>query len=127
MRTLFIIIFFFINISVSQNIDVNNEFNYNFLRSSIINGDIETDYSLNIRPLSLNNFGEFLTNQNKSIFKNDKANIELKTMGIDYFIEFNSHHPYNRNNGSMIPNKGYQHIISPGIFFRLGPLSVQLN
>ncbi len=127
MRTLFIIIFFFINISVSQNIDVNNEFNYNFLRSSIINGDIETDYSLNIRPLSLNNFGEFLTNQNKSIFKNDKANIELKTMGIDYFIEFNSHHPYNRNNGSMIPNKGYQHIISPGIFFRLGPLSVQLK
>ena len=27
----------------------------------------------------------------------------------------------------MIPNKGYQHIISPGIFLKLGPLSVQLK
>ena len=23
----------------------------------------------------------------------------------------------------MIPNRGYQHIISPGLFFKLGPLS----
>ena len=42
-------------------------------------------------------------------------------------MEFNSNHPYNRNNGTMIPNKGYQHIISPGIFFKLGPLSIQLK
>ena len=34
---------------------------------------------------------------------------------IDYNLEFNSNHPYNRNNGTMIPNRGYQHIISPGV------------
>ena len=27
----------------------------------------------------------------------------------------------------MIPNRGYQHIISPGFFLRLGPLSIQLK
>ena len=48
-------------------------------------------------------------------------------MGLDYFLEYNTHHPYNRNNGTMIPNRGYQHIISPGLFFKLGPLSVQLK
>ena len=27
----------------------------------------------------------------------------------------------------MIPNKGYQHIISPGFFIRFGPLSIQIK
>ena len=27
----------------------------------------------------------------------------------------------------MIPNRGYQHIISPGLFFKLGPLTIQLK
>ena len=50
--------------------------------------------------------------------------IEFKSLGIDYFLEYNTHHPYNRNNGTMIPNRGYQHIISPGLFLKLGPLSI---
>ena len=27
----------------------------------------------------------------------------------------------------MIPNRGYQHIISPGIIFKIGPLNIQLK
>ena len=27
----------------------------------------------------------------------------------------------------MIPNKGYQHIISPGLFIKTGPLQFNLN
>ena len=53
--------------------------------------------------------------------------IQIKTLGIDYFIEYNSHHPYNRNNGTMIPNRGYQHIISPGIFIKTGPLNYSIS
>jgi hypothetical protein len=52
---------------------------------------------------------------------------KIKILPIDYNIEFNSHHPYNRNNGSMIPNRGYQHIISAGIYAEIGPLSIQLK
>ena len=48
--------------------------------------------------------------------------IGLPGKGIDYFLEYNTHHPYNRNNGTMIPNRGYQHIISPGLFFKIGPI-----
>ena len=36
-------------------------------------------------------------------------------------------HPYNRNNGSMIPNRGYQHIVSTGFYLEFGPLSVQFK
>ena len=37
------------------------------------------------------------------------------------------YHPYNRNNGSMGPNRGYQHILSAGIYAEIGPLSIQLK
>ena len=92
-----------------------------------MSSDLETDYSFNIRPLKSEEFGELFDSQIKSVFNNISESIQIKTLGIDYFTEFSSHHPYNRNNGTMIPNRGYQHIISPGLFFKLGPLSIQLK
>ena len=56
-----------------------------------------------------------------------KGNGKIKILPIDYNTEFNSHHPYNRNNGSMIPNRGYQHIVSAGIYAEIGLLSIQLK
>ncbi len=112
----------------SQNINTNNDYNYNKLRNSILLGELTTNYSLNTRPLNLNeNLESLFKNQFKLIYKNKKENIKIKSLGIDYFIEFNSHHPYNRNNGTMIPNRGYQHIVSPGIFLEIGPLSIQFK
>ena len=111
----------------SQNIDINNNFNYNLIRSSILNGDIKSEYSLNIRPLEYNSFKSILNNEYVTIINNQKKTIEIKFLGVDYFLEFNSKHPYNRNNGTMIPNRGYQHIISPGIFIKAGPLTIQFK
>ncbi len=123
----FLIFFFFLLSINSQNINVNNSYNYDLLRTSILKGKIITGYSLNLKPIESNDFNELLTYQYKTIFKNKNESIKIKSLGIDYFIEYNSHHPYNRNNGSMIPNRGYQHIISPGIFFKIGPLNIQLK
>ena len=53
-----------------------------------------------------------------------KRRIDL--LPIDYNISY-THHPYNRNNGSMIPSKGFQHMISAGFFMEIGPLSIQLK
>lgn len=128
MRLIYIFFVFIYSSLNSQLIDLNNDFNYSLLRNSILNNETSTELSLNIRPLSFNNdFKDLFKSQYKTIYKNKKNNIEFKSLGIDYFIEFNSKHPYNRNNGSMIPNRGYQHIISPGLFFRIGPLSIQLK
>ena len=112
---------FFICISFSvfsQNININNNFNYNLIKSSILKGEINSPFSHNIRPLDQNFFSELIFNEYKTIYQNQSGTISFKTLGIDYFIEFNSHHPYNRNNGTMIPNRGYQHIISPGVFLK---------
>ena len=111
----------------SQNIDVNNEFNSSLIRNSILNGDLDTEHSLNIRPLNSNKFKSIIKNQYLTILENPKKTFEIKFLGLDYFLEYNSHHPYNRNNGTMLPNRGYQHIISPGIFIKAGPLSVQFK
>ena len=102
----------------SQNINLNNDFLYENLRTKVLNGDLKTKYSFNIRPLNSDEiFDEF-----KFISKNKSKSVTLKFLGIDFFTEYNSNYPYKRNNGSMLPNRGYQHIISPGIFFNIGPL-----
>jgi len=41
--------------------------------------------------------------------------------------QFNSHHPYGMNDGSVIPAKGYQTQISGGFFAKAGPLSIQFR
>jgi hypothetical protein len=123
-----IIYFLFCISAFSQRIDVNNDFNYNSIRSSILLNNLKTNYSLNIRPLyAVEDFEKILNNQFKTIYINKKENIKIKTLGIDYFIEYNTRHPYNRNNGTMIPNRGYQHIISPGLYFKIGPLSIKFK
>ena len=112
---------------IGQNINLNNDFNNQLARYSVLSNVIDTEFSFNVRPLNFNSFSEILGNQYKTISSNSSNTIQIKTLGIDYFIEYNSHHPYNRNNGTMIPNRGYQHIISPGIFIKTGPLTIQFK
>ena len=122
-----IILLLFPILLFGQNINLNNEFNNQLIRYSKLLDEIDTELSFNIRPLNLNSFSKIIDNQYKTILSNQSNSIQIKTLGVDYFIEFNSHHPYNRNNGTMIPNKGYQHIISPGIFIKTGPLTIQFK
>jgi len=118
---------FFPILIIGQNINLNNDFNNQLIRYSVLANQIDTELSLNVKPLNFNSFSEFLEKQHKTILSNPSNTIQIKTLGIDYFIEYNSHHPYNRNNGTMIPNRGYQHIISPGIFIKTGPLTIQFK
>mgnify|MGYP001329343771 CR=1 FL=1 len=120
-------ILFFLTLSVnSQNIDVNNSFYYEQISNSILQGNLETNYSLNIKPILSNDLLEF-PKQFNTLISNEKKTLLIKSLGVDYFLEYNAHHPYNRNNGSMIPNRGYQHIVSPGLYFKVGPLSIKFK
>ena len=114
-------------ILIGQNINLNNDFSNQLIRHSVLSNEIDTDLSFNVRPLNVHSFPELLWNQYKTILSNPSNTIQIKTLGVDYFIEYNSHHPYNRNNGTMIPNRGYQHIISPGIFIKTGLLTIQFK
>ncbi|MDA9978126.1 capsule assembly Wzi family protein [Flavobacteriaceae bacterium] len=128
-----LIIFTFL-ISNSQTINLNESYLTDYLRTSQLLGDFKSDVSFTLRPFDIGKNGIEI---NKEIFDIEKyapsflsflkGNGKIKILPVDYNIEFNSRHPYNRNNGSMGPNRGYQHILSAGIYAEIGPLSIQLK
>ncbi len=124
MRLFFLFLFLSYNLN-SQNLNVNNDFFYETLRYSILDNTLETNFSFNIKPIN----SEYLNSDFNfnSIYESKNGKIKIKSLGLDYFTEFNSSRPYNRNNGTMIPNRGYQHILSPGIYLKLGPLSISFK
>tara|TARA_B100001059_G_scaffold127742_1_gene127625 strand:- start:190 stop:1905 length:1716 start_codon:yes stop_codon:yes gene_type:complete len=130
----FLFLFFTFFVSSSQTINLNESFLNDYLRTSQLLGELESDISFTLRPVDIGKNGLEI---NSKVFDSEeysptiltffKNKGKIKILPIDYNIEFNSHHPYNRNNGSMIPNRGYQHIISAGVYTEIGPLSVQLK
>lgn len=57
----------------------------------------------------------------------DSKKWKMALLPLTVQTQFNSHHPYGWNDGAMIPAKGLQTLISPGVFFEYGPLSIQLK
>jgi hypothetical protein len=118
--------------SYSQSLNLNNPLFENNLRRAQLNGQINSNISFTLRPLDLNNY-----DVDKDIFDYNEYSPtvlsflngtgKLKILPIDFNINYGSHHPYNRNNGSMITNRGYQQLMSAGLYFELGPLSIQLK
>ena len=121
-----IFILFFIN-SAAQNISLNEQYVYDDLRDLQLLGKLSTEHSFIIRPFNINNIEEIKIKDLyiKDIYKTDDFQFSL--LSPQYKIEFNSNHPYNRNNGSMLPNRGYQHLFSFGIFSKIGPLEITLR
>ena len=130
----FLFLFFTFFISSSQTINLNESYLTDYLRTSQLMGDFKSDVSFTLKPFEIGKNGIEI---NKKNFDTEKyaptvlsfleGNGKIKILPIDYNVEFNSHHPYNRNNGSMGPNRGYQHILSAGIYAEIGPLSIQLK
>ena len=130
----FLFLFFTFLVSSSQTINLNESHLTDYLRTSQLLGDFKSEVSFTLKPFDIGKNGIEI---NKEIFNTEKyaptllsflkGNGKIKILPIDYNIEFNSHHPYNRNNGSMGPNRGYQHILSAGIYAEIGPLSIQLK
>ena len=135
MKYRFLLFFFLIFfISRSQTINLNESHLTDFLRTSQLLGEFKSNLSFTLKPIDIGKNGIEI---NKEIFNTEtyspsllsflKNKGKIKILPIDYNIEINTRHPYNRNNGSMIPNRGYQHIISAGLFAEIGLLSIQLK
>ena len=130
----FLFLFFTFLVSSSQTINLNESYLTDYLRTSQLLGNFKSEVSFTLKPFDLGKNGIEI---DKEIFDTEKyaptvlsflkGNGKIKILPIDYNIEFNSHHPYNRNNGSMVPNRGHQHILSAGIYTEIGPLSIQLK
>ena len=135
MKYNFSLLFLFVFlISKSQTINLNESYLTDYLRTLQLQGKFKSNVSFTLKPFDIGKNGIDI---NKEIFNTEKYSPtilnflkkkgKIKILPIDYNIEFNSSHPYNRNNGSMVPNRGYQHIISAGIYAEIGPLSIQIK
>jgi hypothetical protein len=116
--------------SFGQTINLNEQHLESYLRNLQLLGEIDSDFSFTLRPLFLGVDGININDTDNLLinFKNDsKSKINFKILPIDFSVNYNSHHPYNRNNGSMVPAKGFQQLFSSGAFIELGPLSIQFK
>ncbi len=62
--------------------------------------------------------GIFLFGRNKGL---------VKLLPITWLHQFNSDHPEGINDGAMIPARGYQTMLTGGVYAQYGPLSIQLK
>jgi len=103
-----------------------------------LQGKISPSYSLTIRPLFFtkkftpDTFFALIASDKKTALKEASHTFwgklgKLSLLPTTVLTKYNSHHPYGWNDGAMIPAKGFQSIISPGVYAELGPLSIQLK
>tara|TARA_Y100000768_G_scaffold387705_1_gene379925 strand:- start:318 stop:2012 length:1695 start_codon:yes stop_codon:yes gene_type:complete len=130
----FIILIFTTKFCFTQSLNLNEDYITNNLRYNQLSGNNNLNSSFTIKPLNIGKNGIKINDE--SFFRKEYFPFEIsffneigkfKLLPINLNFEYNTTHPYNRNNGTMIPNKGYQHLISPGFYFEIGPLSVQFK
>lgn len=108
------------------------------LRLMQLQGKLGTEYSFSSRPYSS---GDSLTYtsihhwldgkwEESSWKKQDKKNKfqpSYSLLPVVLKTQFNSHHPFGWNDGAMIPAKGFQTMLSAGVYAKAGPLTIQLQ
>lgn len=99
-------------------------------------GNFNPEVSFVVRPLygdafkgfgETFNFGNKLKSFGQSGLRIGNNTLEFKLLPLEIVQQFNSHHPEEFNDGSMIPARGYQSLISTGIFAGYGPLQIHLK
>jgi len=105
-------------------------------RRQQIAGERDSNRSFMIRPLNALDDEEFDSlyhplalgaSENKNSFSFAKGKGKLRILPVTFQQQYNSHHPYGWNDGSMIQARGYQNQFSAGVFAKIGPLSIQLR
>jgi hypothetical protein len=101
------------------------------LRAAQLNGQLDPTVSLTLRPIPA--LGKYLKDSLAAgmvafskplrIFKGSRISL----LPLSIVQQFNSHHPYGWNDGAMIAAKGYQTLLSAGVYAEVGPLELQLQ
>jgi len=109
----------------------------NDLRVLQLSNEIDLDHSLTIRPFVFNkrftvdslyahigktNAQSF--NNRNITFLNGQARFSL--FPLRNTMKYTSHHPYGWSDGIFKPVKGFQNVLSVGVYSRVGPLVIQV-
>jgi hypothetical protein len=124
----------------SQSLPIGTPVLEEYYRRQQLLGRLDSSISFSIRPLFPSESFKVSTIFNpdnidqltyptvdKSVirFFGDKGILQILPLSIQQ--QYNSHHPYGWNDGALIPARGYQSMISGGIFAKIGILSIQLR
>ncbi|WP_319502278.1 capsule assembly Wzi family protein [uncultured Draconibacterium sp.] len=104
-----------------------------YYRREQLLGNIEADYSFVSYPLfPVEAFGVrdshrpdettgsfFNRDVNELLGKSLPSDLSLKLLPLVWTNQYNSHHPEDWNDGTMIPAKGYQTFVSGGLYFKV--------
>ncbi len=104
-----------------------------YLRKQL-NGDMDSTISFTIRPsfpfsteAKNRRSIDTLLNPGKQIFSSASGKSKVLILPFSWQQRYNGHPSYSRNDGAMIPAKGYQSLVSAGFFAKAGPLSIQIR
>lgn len=122
----------------AQSLTVGSKALEDYYRREQLKGNLDSAVSFTVRPLipysafKLKD-GAFpdSTEIRYNLLDTDNEWIEgkfrAKLLPFTFQTQFNTHHPYGWNDGAMIPAKGLQMLLSPGIYAEYGPLSIQFQ
>lgn len=130
---LFSILFFSSHFAFSQRILVGSNVEDYYRRQQLL-GNLDSTISFTIRPLFVfssryekENYSDSLVNLNKQIYHSTSNKTLVSLLPVSWQQRYNGNPTYSRNDGAMIPAKGYQSLISAGVFAKFGPLNIQIK
>lgn len=111
----------------AQSVPVGSHLADELIRIRQLTGQGDSSTSLTIRPIQYSSdqgFGKFAISNKRQLF-GGKGQLYLYPVTIRQ--QYNSHHSYGWNDGSIFPAKGYQTQLSAGFNASYGILSVQIK
>ncbi len=111
----------------SQSITLNEDNIYRDLRLQQLNSEFSGEESFVIRPISYTKYQNDYSNYPLKLYQNKSQNIDIKFLPVNFNFEYNSDIPYKNNNGSMLPNRGFQSLVSFGFSGKLSFLTFQIK
>jgi len=122
----------------SQTLNLNAPGLLDAYRRAQLLGQMDSSISFTILPINLKAVKFKTTDDSDSVYpiysllkpfegytiKKGKGSLQI--LPITWNQQFNTHHPEGFNDGAMIPARGYQTLVSAGVFAKYEPLSIQL-
>ncbi|MEQ8554289.1 MAG: capsule assembly Wzi family protein [Cyclobacteriaceae bacterium] len=100
---------------------------YQAARRSDLQGQISKSFC--ILPYNTKTFDSLSSNKfyHKTSYPKKIKGLDYTIFPIESTIEFNSKHPYGRNNGSLVRSRGFQTRLSTGFSVNYGPIDLQFQ
>jgi len=127
---------FFCLKSFTQALSVGTPFLEETWRRKQIKGERDINTSFTVRPLysgtnlqldSLYNPSNYLSDSSSELTTVTKGKSLIRLLPFVFKQQYNTHHPYGWNDGAMIQARGYQTLLSIGLYAKVGILSIQIQ